>query len=494
MSKFFLYVRKSTDEPDRQILSIESQLEELQEFAEREQIEIVRTFEESQTAKEPGRPIFNKMLSLLENENVQGILAWHPDRLARNSVDGGQIIYLLDTAKLVSLKFPTFWFENTPQGKFMLSIAFGQSKYYIDNLSENVKRGLRQKVRKGEFPGPAPIGYANDLKDHKILKDSRKFRLVGKLFKLYSTGSYSLKGLRNEFTDLGLVSRKGKQLSVSNVQHILQNPFYYGAFRFNGELYQGNHGPAVSKKLFDEVQEVLADKSRPKKHGKEFIFRGLFKCGECSCMITAETQKGHNYYRCTKKKIACSQKYIREELLSENISKELQKVSLSETAKAAMLTELLKDEEQTKLVSPFAQNLKTEIQGLEEKLDRLLDERLAKTITVEEYTAKKQKILNHKIENEEKLASFERKGDRWLELLKNFVNTAHQAQIAALQGNFSEKRNSLKRIGSNHVLQDMEVFLAPRKPWNFLAETSAEARSAQAGLAGNQIFAEWLGW
>jgi len=158
MPKFFLYARKSTDEPDRQILSIESQIDELREFAVREHLDVVQEFIESQTAKEPGRPIFNEMIKRIENGEANGILAWHPDRLARNSIDGGRIIYLIDTEKIVALKFPTFWFDPTPQGKFMLNIAFGQSKYYIDNLSENVKRGLRQKVRRGEYPGVAPTG------------------------------------------------------------------------------------------------------------------------------------------------------------------------------------------------------------------------------------------------------------------------------------------------------------------------------------------------
>ena len=143
--KYFLYARKSTDEPDRQILSIEAQITELKEFAERENLEIKETFVESQTAKIPGRPIFNEMIKRIKSGEAEGILAWHPDRLARNSIDGGQIIYLIDTSKILSLKFPTFWFDPTPQGKFMLNIAFGQSKYYIDNLSENVKEVCAKK-------------------------------------------------------------------------------------------------------------------------------------------------------------------------------------------------------------------------------------------------------------------------------------------------------------------------------------------------------------
>ena len=147
--KFFIYTRKSTDTEDRQVRSISDQLAELKELAVKEQIEVVDIFVEKQTAKTPGRPVFNEMLLLIESGEASGILAWHPDRLARNSIDGGKIIYLLDTQKITELKFPTFWCDPTPQGKFMLSIAFGQSKYYVDNLSENIKRGHRNKVKDG---------------------------------------------------------------------------------------------------------------------------------------------------------------------------------------------------------------------------------------------------------------------------------------------------------------------------------------------------------
>ena len=146
MTKYIAYCRKSRDEADKQVLSIEAQIAELKEVAKREHLEIVEFIEEAKTAKVPGREKFAELIRKIEKGYANGILAWHPDRLARNSMDGGKIIYLLDTGKLIDLKFPTFWFDNTPQGKFMLSIAFGQSKYYVDNLSENVKRGLRQKL------------------------------------------------------------------------------------------------------------------------------------------------------------------------------------------------------------------------------------------------------------------------------------------------------------------------------------------------------------
>jgi DNA invertase Pin-like site-specific DNA recombinase len=470
MTKFFLYARKSTDEPDRQILSIEAQIAELKEFAIKERLEIAETFIESQTAKEPGRSIFNRMLEKIELGEAQGIIAWHLDRLARNSVDGGKIIYLLDVNKIEALKFPTFWFEPTPQGKFMLNIAFGQSKYYVDNLSENVKRGLRQKVRNGEQSGVAPTGYLNNRLTKKMVKDPERYLLVQKLFEIYSTGKYSLKEVRNIIAEQGLKSRNEKVLSISNIQVILKNSFYYGVFVFNGELWQGTHEPIIAKKLFDKVQDILKDKSRPKKRSQiAYPFRGLLKCGECGCAITSETKKGHNYYRCTKKKIACSQKYLREERLSEQISNILQKVSLPDSWKNIIIAELDKEKNQTDRGDfSFVQNLKTEIKLCDGKLDNLLDAKLENLITTEEYATKKQKILSQKMDCAEKLKDFERKGNCWLERAKQFILEANQAQIIASGENADNKSGWLKKVGSNLVLENQKIRFTTNEPWKII--------------------------
>ena len=195
--KYILYARKSTEEDDKQILSIEAQVFELKEFAAKEKLEIVASFQEAKTAKEPGRIKFAEMLSLIEKGKADGILSWNPDRLARNSVDGGKIIHMIDRGLIKALKFPTFWFEPTPQGLFMLQIAFGQSKYYVDALRENVTRGMRQKVRNGVWPGWAPVGYLNNPKTRMIDIDREKSGKVKKLFELYATSEYTLKSLAN---------------------------------------------------------------------------------------------------------------------------------------------------------------------------------------------------------------------------------------------------------------------------------------------------------
>ena len=188
---FFLYARKSTDVEDKQVLSIEAQLAELRSFAIQEGLVIREELVEKYSAKNPGRPVFNDMIKRIETGEANGVLAWHPDRLARNSVDGGKIIYLLDTGKLAILKFPTFWCDSTSQGKFMLNMAFGQSKYYVDSLSENTKRGLRQKIRRGEYPSLAPIGYLNDVRQKTIFVDRKRANAIRLAFELYSENNSS---------------------------------------------------------------------------------------------------------------------------------------------------------------------------------------------------------------------------------------------------------------------------------------------------------------
>jgi len=479
--KYFIYTRKSTDSEERQILSIEAQLAELREFAAKEKLEIVASLCEAQTAKEPGRKIFGEMLNRICAGEASGILAWHPDRLARNSIDGGKIIYLLDTGKILDLKFPTFWFDSTPQGKFMLQIAFGQSKYYIDNLSENIKRGHRQKLRKGIWPGFAPLGYLNNHRTKEIDLDKEKSPFIKKAFELYATGEYTLKAVNQFLADSGISSYRKRPLSVSCVQRLLKNHFYYGVFRFNNEIYQGTHEPIISKKLFDSVQQVMNNRGKKKRKRKhEFAFSGLMRCGNCGCLITAEKQKGHNYYRCTKKKQICNEKYLREENLVEQMKDFIQKVSIPDKWAENMLTKLDKEKEQAKRESEiFVQNLQNQKVEVEQKIENLLDLYIeGGVLTLEEYQAKKQKLLNEKLDIEQKLRDFEQMGNNWLEPMKEMIFEAKQAKILLPQGDNQQILTFLKNVGSNFILKDKKFNFAFKIGWRALAEGEPNASFA----------------
>ena len=498
MIKYFIYCRKSSEDEERQILSIEAQLAELREFAKQNNLLVVKEYCESKTAKEPGREIFNAMLAEIEKGNASGILAWNPDRLARNSIDGGRIIYLVDTGKIQSLKFPTFWFEATPQGKFMLSVAFGQAKYYTDNLRENILRGIRQKIRRGELSAKAPIGYFNEPRLRTIEPDKKTFKKVKQILGAFATGNYTLTAIRRKMFSLGLVGKDGKAPHLSTIQSMLTNPFYYGHFRYRGEVHEGSHQPMISKKLFDKIQAALRDNGKPrnrKKRGdKGFKFLGFAVCGECGYTITADqkTKKSgrrYVYYRCTHKsktQICSQQHFLREEILAEQVKQICQKVSLPDEWREKYLAKLDEWEKESRATQGlFAQNLKTELAAVKTKINRLMDGYLEGSFELAEFQEKKNALMAKKKEIEEKLSDFERKGNHWLELTRNWIIEANQANNLARQENFSEMKNFLKTIGSNRRLAAGRLSVGFKMPWLWLYSLPAEARSAEAKPFGN---------
>ena len=484
--KFFIYTRKSTDTEDRQVRSLADQLSELRELAKREQLEVVDVFIEKQTAKTPGRPIFADMISRIEKGEASGILAWHPDRLARNSVDGGKIIYMVDTGMITDLKFPTFWFDATPQGKFMLSISFSQSKYFVDNLSENIKRGHRQKLKNGIWPQKAPLGYLNDKVTKNIIVDSDKAPLVVKTFEAYASGNFTFAQVRQKINDLGLKGTGDGVLAVSNFQYLLKNPFYHGLIRYGGEFYEGKHPTIITKKLFDDVQEVMTRKSKPHSKGlKPYVYRGLFHCGECRCFITTEQQKGHNYLRCTKRKGVCSQKYVREEVITAKMQEELRKNSLTDDVANWLIAEVEKEKnENDQTTNLQTQKVSAEIAAVDSKLDKLMTAYLENALTLPEYQETKNKLVMEKHALKDKLSAFERSATIRFEPLINFLNDCKQATIVAESNDPTKIRSFIEKVGSNPLVRDRAIIFSPRAPWIFLSKIPKNANKDAGGAEG----------
>ena len=490
MIKYIAYCRKSTDEKDKQIMSIDQQIDELESFAQRENLEISEFLTEAETAKIPGRPVFNSLISLIEKGLINGIISWHPDRLARNSIDGGKIIYLVDTGKLQFLKFPSFWFENTPQGKFMLSIAFGQSKYYVDNLSENVKRGLYFKVRRGDWPGYAPFGYKNDRNTRTITVNSKEAKLVKIAFRKFAAGEFSMADIRNLFFRNGIKRKNGKPLHLNQVRDLLTRSFYYGLMVYHGETYEGKHKPLITKKLFDKVQEVLKAKYNPRPHTNSFAFTGFIKCGECGSAITAEKhfkfyprtrgKVGYTYYRCTKKSGHCSQKYIPEKELEEQLRKIANKVAISEKWANQLISWAERDaEKESSQAKEELVKQKLELKALDQKLDKLLDIFLDETVDTQSYQKKKNEFLEKQQILKEKVEEIQKRGSVWLEPIREFVNCALQAQkIAREKNNCHDLSNMAKKVGSNYSLFNRRLSADLNFPFAALASGGGNASAA----------------
>jgi len=450
----FLYARKSTDEPDRQMLSIEAQVTELREYARKERLTIVEEFTESMTARKPGRPIFNAMMDRVTKGEVDALLAWHPDRLGRNPLDGGRLIHALDSEALSTLKFPTFWFENTPQGRFMLAVSFGQAKLYVDDLSVNIRRGIRQKLRRGEFPGKPPVGYTNEPRLRTIVIDDEKAPLVRRMFEDFATGKFSVQALRDHVIDWGLLSNYGQRPALSKLYKTLANPFYIGLFRYNGELHDGSHKPLISQELFDQVQAILRRRSVPKNRRPEpFHFMGEIQCGECGCAITAERQKTYTYYRCTRKKRPCSMRFSREEAIENQLRQCTELVSLPDGWSENLLAQVAEWKAEAESSSSFAiADATGRLSEVEGKLSRLTDLVADGVISAEEYSPRKEALLLKKTELTDRLASFRQMVDPSLHRLELFVREAQHARDVSVTEDLEALAAFHRKIGSNFLL------------------------------------------
>src|SRR3989344_4704759 len=462
MTTYFIYARKSTDVEDKQVLSIEAQLAELRTLAKSESLEVAAEFVEKRSAKMPGRPVFNDMLQRIQTGEAQGIVCWKIDRLARNPVDGGQISWLLQQSVIQSIRTHDRNFLPA-DNVLMMSVEFGMANQFIRDLSVNTSRGLRHKARRGEFPGVAPVGYLNDTREKTIIVDRKKSKAIKTAFELYAQGNSRLEDISRYLFENGVRSFYGNPLHKDRARFILVNPFYYGHFRYGGEIYEGKHTPLIDKHLFDKVQSVLVRRGHPHKNSRDpKALCGLLRCGECGMGITAEKQKGHTYYRCTKKKGGCSQPYVREEVLAAELSEILTHYTMPEDWAKGMLKLADEDEKDTsRTTSTFVRGLREQVADFDRKLDRVTDLFVEQDIDRETYLAKKRGLMSEKKSVEEVIAKSERGSGVWLEPMREWIKDASMLDETVKADDLPSKKYSLQKIFSSnlhlHNKKDVEI-------------------------------------
>ena len=494
--RYFLYARKSTDVEDKQVLSIESQLAELRALAKREQLNVVEVFVEKKSAKMPGRPVFNEMLARIQKGEAQGIVCWKLDRLSRNPVDGGQIQWLLQNSVIADIKTHDRSYYSA-DNVLMMSVEFGMANQYIRDLSVNVTRGLRQKARMGIYPSLAPLGYLNDPSTKTIVVDRKKAPLVRKAFELYAKNESRLEDVANFLFQQGIKTgatrgswRKGggKPLKRDQISFLLSNPFYYGHFKYSGEIYEGKHTPIVNKGLFDSVQKVLALRGRThnKATNEPQAYCGLLHCGECGMSITAEEklkrQKNGNthqyvYYRCTKKGASrCAQPYVREEALDFQLSELLARFVLPPEWAAELNRMADKDaQEANQNVAASVQEMRAKIAELDGKIARLVDLFVEQDIERGEYLSRKRELMSQKRSLQEQSLLLERDATHWLEPMREWINEAQALGEIAQNQNYPSKKSSLQKVfGSNLTLHAREARGAAQNQWLSLAQAKTD--------------------
>lgn len=347
--KYVLYARKSTESDEKQALSIESQVKEMLNIADRDGLEIIDIRRESHSAKESGqRPVFKELLGDVHRGRYTGILTWAPDRLSRNAGDLGSVVDLMDENKLIEIRTYGQHFKNSPNEKFLLMILCSQAKLENDNKSINVKRGLRTRCEMGLRPGPALFGYLNEKhadKKCQVVIDPERAHIVKQMFEKVAYEKWSGRKIFHWLKfELNLKTRNGnKGLTLGNIYLLLQNPFYYGVFEYphkSGNFYNGKHEPLITKELFDQVQTQVKSQVLRTQEPKEFAFTKIMMCELCGSGICADEKfkklkdgsiNRHIYYGCTKSKDKnCTCGYINETELIEQFEKLLDQINISE--------------------------------------------------------------------------------------------------------------------------------------------------------------------
>ena len=346
--KYVLYARKSTEQDEKQALSIESQVKEMLQIAEREGLNIVDIRREAHSAKDSGqRTVFNEILKDIERDRYSGILVWHPDRLSRCAGDLGSLVDLMDQKKLIQIRTYGQTFTNNPSEKFLLMILCSQAKLENDNKSINVKRGLKTRVEMGLWPAPAPTGY---LKEKRIDRkcecyiDPDRGHVIKQMFEKVAYEKWSGRKVYHWLKfDLNFKTAGGyKNLSLGNVYRILESPFYYGVFEYplkSGNWYKGKHEALITKELYDQVQGQM-NSQFARSENKEFAFTKLITCGLCGSGVTPDEkfkkQKNgnvhrHVYYGCNKSKDRkCAGGYINETELLKQFELLIDKIDINE--------------------------------------------------------------------------------------------------------------------------------------------------------------------
>jgi len=490
MPGYIIYCRKSSESEERQVLSIESQLTEIRALAERLNLPIAEILTESKSAKQPGRPVFNQLMEQVYQKRITGILCWKLDRLARNPLDGSSVVWALDQGHIDAIITPHGTFKNFSNDKFLMQIEFGMAKKYVDDLSDNIRRGNRAKLEKGWYPGKAPLGYLNEPNDRTIVPDPERFDLMRKMWDLLLTGTPILEIWRIANEQWGFKTRAfhdtGKELSRSGLYKIFKNPFYYGLIERKEGVFQGKHTPLVTEGEFRRAQQIMWRKGKPKPHTHQFAFTGLMRCGECGSMITAEEKinrfgSHYTYYRCTKKNryLKCSQKYIEVRELEKQMLGYLEKAYIPATFLKEGLEYLEREEQKERNQDKHANaSLEKAYSMCTTKLANLTQMKLSELLSDEEFMQEKKKLLEEKMSLESQL-----QGNQDVfsfNATRNDLERAHSAKDEFLVGSLRAKREVIESIGSNPRVTDKTFSIELKKPFLVLQEGLRKINSKNA--------------
>ncbi len=483
--RYVLYVRKSTEDEEKQVLSKDAQIDKCEE--QFKNLNIVDTLDESKSAFEPDkRDVFKKVIEMIDNGEADGIIAWHPDRLSRNEVDASTITWRIRKGVIKDLKFASFSFENSPEGLMMLQMTMSQSQYFSAKLSKDVKRGNERKRKIGGITGTAPEGYLNDRINKTVYKDPARFPLMRKAVDLYLTGEYSVQqilDIMNNEWGYRTVQRKkrgGGPIGRSSLYYMFRNVRYAGWVPDpydEDKLYPADFPALMTQDEYDKIQLLLGRQGNKRfATSKQFLLRGFIRCGECGCMITAQskerknlngTTRIHTYYHCTGKR-PCNQikKYgykTEDELFKECVDElnnwelipELYDWSMDAINQMAQA-----DIPERKSVETMQEQA---IKSLKDQYDTLLDMSTRKLVEESTFIEKAAKLKAELKELHKQQATKNESTENWYDYMTDLISKFMNANAKFVNGDIADKKEILLAIGQNPVLIDGKLQITPNE-------------------------------
>ncbi len=466
---FYSYVRVSTQRQGQQGTSLAEQTAAIDRYAKTWNLEIIKRFEERETAAKTGRPVFLDMVSALKQRKARGVLIHKIDRSARNLRDWSELGSLIDLG--VEVHFVNESIDlNSRGGRLSADIQAVVASDYIRNLREETIKGIRGRIKQGLYPFPAPPGYRNQGPARPKTVDPIKGPLIKQAFDLYATCKYSLTSLAAEMSRRGLRGRAGGNLTKNVLNQCLRNPFYIGLIKVRTmtEIFVGQHTPLINKKLFDQVQDILDGKHIKKNTRHTFAFRRSVRCARCSNSFVGERQKGHVYYRCHTR--ACTQRPIKEETLTEYLLRVLKLIEFNRDELAYFEAEIeTLRENEPKRIEKLKQELNLNAQSVASRLERLADAYMDGVFDRDTYASKKNTLIGEQARLKESLAEAEGNSEQVIERLMQFLELAKSAYLSYKAANEAERRELVKITISNFTVDGNSLSVKLNSPFDKIA-------------------------
>jgi DNA invertase Pin-like site-specific DNA recombinase len=466
MKNYFGYIRVSTPKQGTKGCSLQEQRSSIEEYARKNNLEIVEWYEDRVTAAKKGRHQFDRMVSGLDQGRAQGVIIHKIDRSARNFADWGHLGELLDRGVEVWVAHDSLDL-TTRSGRLMADIQAVLAVDYIRNLRDEVNKGLNGRLKQGIYPFKAPRGYLDSGGGKPKRIDPVLGPIVRAAFELYDTGNYGLRELRVVLCQRGLCAAPGKPLSLASLGLVLHNPFYTGIIQLrDGRTFQGVHEPLISRGLFDRVQDRLAGKHTAKTRVFRHVFRRLLSCLGCGRSLIGELQKGHIYYRCHMPE--CRGNTIREERVIELLSGFLELFVMDEQDLRDLRDLLLQaDDVVQRAAADRDAGLKLALGKLDERRTRLTDALIDGKIDAEAFDQRNAALLAERRGIQEQIeAPTISPAD---ELLKK-LELGKRAYLLSISEFESEIRDALKLTLSNLEVGGKEPVLRPSFPFDEIAK------------------------